>query len=387
MTALATPEQTSRRGVARRTTAIDGLRGIAIGLVVLFHAHVVWPAGARRTLGSFDAIFQAGNVAVSAFFVISGFLVTDRLLTSASRHRVWGPLVYLEQRTVRIALQVYVLLLAVLVMSRVDPTDTTPDEATTRSLVAAATFSFNTYVRDHALAARSDIGPLYFLSIDVQYFAAATVVIIVLARWRQVLMWVAVLALVVTFWWRWQVYLDQGWYRAALTTTSRMDGLLAGSAAAAALHGRPAPPWLTRNATALAGASAGLLIGVVVSCAFVQIDGYFGVQGIVATLATTLLVMALRHGAADTGYTTQAFSWRPFGILGRASLTVFLWHMPVFQLVRRHFGEWHSVPRTLVALGILVVVAVVVESVVVPVVEALIRRVFGWRRIARLTSR
>ncbi len=387
MTAVATLARTSGRAAVRRTSSIDGLRGVAIALVVLYHAVVIWPTGARRTLGSFDAIFQAGNVAVSAFFVISGFLVTDRLLTSASRHRVWGPLVYLEQRTVRIALQVYVLLLVVLVVSRVDPTDTTPEEATRRSLVAAATFSFNTYVRDHALAARSDIGPLYFLSIDVQYFAAATVVIVLLARWRRVLIGVAVIALVATFWWRWHLYLDEGWYRAALTTTSRMDGLIAGSAAAAVLHGRAAPPWLTRHATALAGASGCLLLAVVVSCAFVQIDGYFGIQGIVATLVTTVLVVALRHGAADSSYTPRALSWRPLGILGRASLTVFLWHMPVFQLVRRHLAEWHSVPRTLVAIGILVVVAVVVEAVVVPVVEALVHRVFGWRRIARLTSR
>ena len=104
-----------------RNAPIDGMRGVAIILVVLFHSWIVWPAASRKLLGSFEFLFQAGNVAVSVFFVLSGFLVTERLLAGRERHVVWGPLAYLERRTLRIFLQMSVMLLAVLLLSRFDP--------------------------------------------------------------------------------------------------------------------------------------------------------------------------------------------------------------------------------------------------------------------------
>lgn len=375
------------RVAADRNRPLDGMRGVAIILVVLFHSWIVWPAAARTYLGSLEALFQAGNVAVTVFFVLSGYLVTDRLLAGRERHPVWGPFVYLERRTLRILLQMSVLLLAVVVLSRVDPTDTVPEETTRRSVLAAATFTFNVYVRDHALAARSDIGPLYFLSIDVQYFVAATVVVIVVARWRRALLALTLVALVVTFWWRWHLYLEEDWFRTALTTTARMDGLLAGSAAAVALHGRRVPSWLARNATALAGASVIVLVGVVVSCAYFGIDAYFGVQGIVTTLAAAGFVIGTRGGVEVRSHTARALSVRPLVYAGRVSLSIFLWHMLVLQVVRRHLGDWHQVPQTLVAVAVLVVLVALSERVVVPAVDALLRRLFGWRRIARLTQR
>lgn len=373
-------------GATPRSRPIDGLRGVAIILVVLYHSWIVWPGAARRSLGSFEALFQAGSVAVSVFFVLSGFLVTERLLSGRDRHTVWGPLVYLERRTLRIFLQMSVLLLTVLVLSWVDPTDTTPREATRRSLVAAATFTFNVYVRDHALAARSDIGQLYFLSIDVQYFVAATIVIVLLARWRKTLLSLALIGLVATFWWRWHLYVEEDWFRAALTTTARMDGLLAGSIAALALHGRPVPAWLTRNATALGGASIIILIGVVVSCAYLGIDAYFGFQGIITTLAATAFALATRGGIHEQSQTARSLSWPPLVYAGTASLSIFLWHMLVLHVVRRHLGDWHHLPQTLIAVAALAAIVVLSERFIVPAVEAVLRRVFSWRRIAGLTK-
>ncbi|QKE84882.1 acyltransferase family protein [Arthrobacter sp. NEB 688] len=374
-------------GVVHRSLPVDGLRGAAIALVVLFHAHVVWPTSERPPLGSLGALFQGGNIAVSAFYVISGYLVTERMLAATAQRRVWGPLLYLEQRTVRIALQLYVLLAAVLVAWRLDPTDTTSSDTTIRSVLATATFTFNTYVRDHALAARSDLGPLYFLSIDVQFFVVAAVVVILLARRRRLLVGVAVVALVATFWWRWQLYLDEGWFRAALTTTARMDGLLAGAAAAALLQGRPPPAWLRRHATALAGSGLLLLVGLLLSCVFVGIDGYFGLQGVLATLAATALVVGLANGAAADGLGSRLLSARPLVVLGQASLTVFLWHMPVFQVVQRHAGTWDTLPRLLVTAVALGAVVVGVHRFVVPAAEGVVRRVFGSRRLSRLAGR
>src|SRR4051812_41929470 len=62
--------------------ALDGMRGIAIALVVLFH----YPWGVRNP----DVIFETGPVhggflGVDAFFVLSGFLITTLLLQEHAR--------------------------------------------------------------------------------------------------------------------------------------------------------------------------------------------------------------------------------------------------------------------------------------------------------------
>src|ERR1051325_9838765 len=53
--------------VARgRVPALDGLRGLAVGAVLLFHSQFAWARG--------------GFLGVSAFFTLSGFLITSLLL-------------------------------------------------------------------------------------------------------------------------------------------------------------------------------------------------------------------------------------------------------------------------------------------------------------------
>ena len=47
--------------------ALDGVRAVAVGLVLLFHGGVSWARG--------------GFLGVSIFFTLSGFLITSLLLT------------------------------------------------------------------------------------------------------------------------------------------------------------------------------------------------------------------------------------------------------------------------------------------------------------------
>ena len=349
MTAHVIPERSSRRRAATRSP-VDGVRGLAILLVVLSHAWKVWPAEQRGTLGSLEALFSSGSVAVSIFFVLTGFLVTCTLVRRLDEVGPVGPLAWFTGRVLRITIQVWLLLGAVYLASRVDPTDVTPPGVTRASLLSAASYTWNTYVRENALSARSDIGALYFLCVDIQVLSALLLAILVLARARRVLTLGVVVLLVGSSVWRALAYAQDGWFAATLTTTTRMDSILWGVAAALLVDRLVA---LRRDGDALLGAATLVIVGCVVSTAFWGLDAYFTVVGPVIGAATALLVLADTAPRPRAGLADGVWAWPPLVVLGRASLTVFLWHIPVFEAVARHTpacalltGRWWPSPSS-----------------------------------------
>jgi peptidoglycan/LPS O-acetylase OafA/YrhL len=69
-----------------RIADLDALRGIAIALVVTFHAHnivTVLPGDAPVKAGWLDAFLLSGHTGVTLFFVLSGFLLAPPFITEA----------------------------------------------------------------------------------------------------------------------------------------------------------------------------------------------------------------------------------------------------------------------------------------------------------------
>ncbi len=378
-------------GAPERNGLFDGLRGVAILLVVLSHLGVVWPAVQRWDLGPIQGLVEAGNIGVSIFLVISAFLVTRALLRARSERGWTGPFTALARRTIRISIQVYVLLVVVLLLWRLDPTDTTREDATLSSLRAVATYTWNEYLRHNAFNARSDLGPLYYLSIELQVYVALILLLLVLWRLRGLLTALIALAIPVVTWWRWHVFESDGWYQASLMTTTRMDGLLYGILAALVLH-----RLATVRSQAGAALGSGLLLvaAAVISASFTGIDAYYRAQGVVVAAATALFAVAAASGPDPRSYAHRAMTWAPLTWLGHRSLTIFIWHVPVFALVARHTRDWAPAERTGVGLALLAAVVLLVDRFVA---EPTTRLVCGWwrgpararsdRRAARLSRR
>lgn len=371
------PTRPEHPASASRLAVLDGFRGIAIVLVVLSHLGKVWPEQLRPDLGPLDGLFAAGSIGVTIFLVVGGFLVTRGLLAARSRDGLRGPVVSFTRRLVRISLQVYLLLAVVAVVAEIDPTDPNSRSATNSSLLAVATYWWNVYVRNHALDARSDLGPLYYLSIELQFYVVLLVLVLLLARHRRLLAGLLAAAIPVVTVWRWHVYDTQGWFVASLMTTTRMDGLLYGALAAVVvdlLPGRVRAA-LRRQSAALVGGSLLVVVGVVVSCAFYDIGAYFKVQGIVLTVACALLVLGCASTLDPQAYAVRLLSERRLAWLGVASLSIFAWHVPVFELLMRHTPDWPPAARTAVALGLLAGVVHLVERFVARPVTAMVGRV------------
>lgn len=364
-----------------RSFVLDGVRGLAIVLVVLSHSWKIWPEDARDGIGSFAALFNSGSVAVSIFFTISGFLATRALLRARDSQGPTSALAWFTRRTIRITVQMWVLLGAVWLMIRFDPTDLATDQVNRESLLSAATYTWNTYVRDHALEARSDIGALYFLGIDVQVLAVMTLLVVAVGKYRRVLGGVVLTALVLSSVWRSVDFAAHGWFHATLTTVDRLDAILWGVAAALIA---PKLTWSRERAAAYLGAGTLILLGGILSTAFFGLDAYFTWLGPIIGAATAMMVLADDGAQGVPTMAGTLWSSDRLSMLGRMSLTIFLWHIPIFEAMARHTPQWHPLPRSLVTIGVLIAVVALVERFVARPVDRLVGS-WGRRPSARET--
>ena len=344
----------------QRMPALDGLRGIAIVLVVLSHGWELWPTGQLTRIRPFDGLFWSGNLAVTMFFVVGGFVVTLGLLSHAEHGRL-NPLRFYARRIIRIGAQLYPMLLAVVATSAWHNSVDHFSATTTRnSVLSAATYNWNWYLEKHALTARPDLGHLWYLSVEQQFYVALAIVLLLLSRYRRLLI-VALVALVVaTVVWRAHVLHVDGAWVAALRTTTRMDGLLLGVLAAVAL------PYLRPYARYSAAALwiSGLTMVTLVLAASQKGDqDYLRAQGIVFDLAAAVLVVGVCLVPSTSPF-TRALSARPLCVLGTASLAIYVWHYPLFWTVTRHTARWDWVPRTLVAFALLAAIVLVAQLLI-----------------------
>ncbi|HTD95382.1 MAG TPA: acyltransferase [Edaphobacter sp.] len=96
--------------------ALDGIRGLAV-LMVLFD-HLFWsnPVTGNRIFDLLNAIREASYVGVNLFFALSGFLITGILLDTLNTPRFFAN--FYARRTLRIFPLYYGLLLVLLLLTR-----------------------------------------------------------------------------------------------------------------------------------------------------------------------------------------------------------------------------------------------------------------------------
>jgi peptidoglycan/LPS O-acetylase OafA/YrhL len=126
-----------------------------------------------------------------------------------------------------------------------------------------------------------------------------------------------------------------------------MDGMLWGALAAVAM------PWIRQSVRRAAAAlmPAALLGLVALMLTTGDDETYFRWQGVLINLAAFAFVVSAVTLAAPTRL-SGALSWRPFVVLGNASMAIFVWHYPIFWAVSRHTTSWSWPARTVVALAI-----------------------------------
>ncbi|MBM3731041.1 MAG: acyltransferase [Actinobacteria bacterium] len=326
--------------------ALDGLRGIAVLLVVMSHLPNVAPGifSGQKWLRS---IVEGGYLGVDIFFVLSGFLITSLLaeaFDAGDGHgRVWRN--FYGRRALR-------LLPALVTLMVVFTAVTVADGATLGSLWPTVRSVLLYYNNWHSVwdpeHFNSDLGHLWSLAIEEQFYILWPVVLAaVLAFSTRLRVRVALVAIPVVwvFWYRSQVWeAGSGWANVFVRTDTRIDTLLVGCLVALVFrYRRPRIDIVTWGG--LAGAV--VLIGMVARSSYLQPWMYEGGLTL-AAVAAGAVVLATAESVRLFSAVTSA---RPLRLAGRVSYGLYLWHFPVFNYVERHTATWSEVLRTFVAIG------------------------------------
>ncbi len=337
--------------------ALDGLRAVAVGTVLVFHFS--------------PAALPGGFVGVDVFYVLSGYLITRLLADELNRdHRLRFGAFY--ARRVRRLLPA-----ALATIAAVAAATLVYGNALDRALVAddvlPAAFAWTNW---HELGNATDyfaptrelapLGHFWSLAVEEQFYLvwpAATALLFAACRRARVPVRIAAVtlttavALVGLAWWVRTGRTDP--VAAYYATWFRAAQLAAGAALAWADPRRlPVGAIARRGGATLAG--AGLTGILAVSWWFEPGDTYPGAWGPAVTLAAVAVVVGVEW--APRGPAAVLLATRPLVAVGLVSYALYLWHIPVEEfaplVAERHDAPWAtSFVAKVVVSGLLAVVS------------------------------
>ncbi len=291
---------------------LNGLRGIAIALVVAFHAN--WLAG--------------GWIGVDLFFVISGYLITRLLLDELHDHGHVDVKQFWKRRARRLLPALLALIVVIAVVERMR----NPSVRTARWDVFGALTYCSNWVRIALGESYWDrLGPpgladhLWSLAIEEQFYLVWPLLVAVGARWfrtpRVFAATILVLAISAALYSVMVFQVTGEAARVYLGTDTRAFALLCGATVGAwAAIGLRVP---TRVGTTLALLGLGYFA--------VAFDGSYRVVyrgGLVVVAATAAVLVATLIRPVPV--VANLMSVRPLTWLGERSYGLYLWHWPVF---------------------------------------------------------
>src|SRR5215208_926774 len=304
---------------------IEGLRGVAILLVVLFHARVRALAG--------------GFVGVDVFFVLSGIFITGLLVRERETNGEVSLNEFYGRRALRLLPALLVVLVATLtiVFTLYAPIDRPFVAGTARTVALhAGNVEFASGALNYFSSSDNPLLHTWSLAVEAQFYLVWPLLIVVLvplllrgdadrvAERRRTMIAIVVTGLASFTASVWITRTAQPWAFFGMPT--RIWEYALGGALSLALAERP--PASPRAAMALQGAGLAAIFFAVVT--FDRVTPYPGAAALLPALGAAALIAG---GAwAPDGAVSRVLSVAPLRWLGRVSYAWYLWHWPLMGL-------------------------------------------------------
>jgi len=351
---------------------LDGLRAVAVYLVLLFHA------------GS--GVFSGGYLGVDVFFVLSGYLVTQLLLRDVTNRGSIRFARFYSRRFRRLLPAAFV---ALVVTAVVFTAISSPVEVSgaVGSFKAAFLYSANWYFIHHASGyfgadiSTNPVLPFWSLAVEEQFYLLWPLTlgaVFVLSRRVHNRYRMRAIQLVVAA----GAVASAGWALSLRTgnpnhayygTDARAYELLAGALIALT----PATVvWAKRYGRTMAGATfVGMAALVVLASRWFSFDAIQ--RGLAVTVVTVVLIVTLE--AARGGWIKRLLSAPTVVYLGKVSYGTYLWHWLVILVLLRTFQ-----PDPVATFAISCLVATALASLSFQILERPVRtsvRLDRYRRV------
>ncbi|WP_206483089.1 acyltransferase family protein [Thalassotalea sp. G2M2-11] len=294
---------------------IDGLRTIAVFLVILNHAGF--------------SLFSGGYVGVDVFFVISGFLITSIIYPKIVEKNFsigW----FLSRRIKRL---MPVLFFIIFIIAIVFSLIMLPQDLVKfyQSIIWVILYAGNFFMWIHHggyFDGNSQEAPLlhtWSLAVEEQYYFVWPIMLIIAVRlfgvkvtaWLSIFLFVA---MTVFSQWGTEVTIGAAYY----LLPTRFFELLLGSCVAIFWHKRPKLNEVSHHFISLLG----LALIIVSAVALSEHSPFPGYNALYPTVGTALLIYS-QYGVVNRFLRTKAMVYS-----GNISYSLYLWHWPIFTLLR-----------------------------------------------------
>jgi peptidoglycan/LPS O-acetylase OafA/YrhL len=299
------------RPIAKHIDSIDGLRGLSIVFVIFSHAAGMLPAIFRHGT-------QLGPAGVTIFFVISGYLITSKLLAEKARSGKISLRNFILGRIFRLMPASMCLIVTAVILSHLGIVKLSGKE-----LIHALT-----YTMDYIHPANATLEHLWSLSVEEQFYLIWPIALLIAGDRKSTAACVIVLLLC-------PIMRGLAWYTGDvdhLLVFRRFEFLsdaLAIGCLLSLVQGR-LPKWISSSATSII-----CILVIILDCMAVRHWQPFPIIGItINSICSALIINCLVNPNLAI---SRHFAWAPLKWVGTVSYSLYLWQqmflMPPYPAV------------------------------------------------------